>query len=55
MLAGTVIVTDAAGQFRVGEHALCWVHAERLVHTLVLATPAQHRAIEVTGALIWWF
>ena len=39
MLAGTAIVSDAAGQFRVGEHALCWVHAERLVHTLVLATP----------------
>jgi hypothetical protein len=55
LLVGTVIVSDGAGQFRVGEHALCWVHAERLVHTLVPATPAQHRAIEVTRALIWWF
>src|SRR3954466_3717073 len=28
LLAGTVIVSDDAGQFRVGTHALCWVHAE---------------------------
>ncbi len=31
----TVIVSDDAGQFRVGRHALCWVHAERLVHQLI--------------------
>ena len=54
LLTKTVIVSDDAGQFRVGEHALCWVHAERLVHKLVPATPAQHRAVEVTRALIWW-
>ena len=52
--AGTVIVSDGAGQFRVGTHALCWVHAERLVHKLVPATPEQRRAVEVTRALIWW-
>jgi len=52
--AGTVIVSDGAGQFRVGLHALCWVHAERLVHKLVPATPEQRRAVEVTRALIWW-
>ena len=54
LLTGTVIVSDDAGQFRVGEHALCWVHAERLVHKLVPATPEQRRAVEVTRALIWW-
>jgi len=52
--AGTVIVSDGAGQFRVGTHALCWVHAERLVHKLVPATPEQRRAVEVTRTLIWW-
>src|SRR3954464_13167875 len=31
-----------------------WVHAERLVHKLVPATPEQRRAVEVTRALIWW-
>jgi hypothetical protein len=55
LLDGTVIVSDDAGQFRVGTHALCWVHAERLVHKLVPATAEQRRAIEVTRELIWWF
>jgi len=54
LLPGTVIVSDDAGQFRVGTHALCWVHAERLVHKLLPATPEQRRAVEVTRALIWW-
>ena len=55
LLADTVIVSDGAGQFRVGTHALCWVHAERLVHKLVPATPAQRRAVDTTRSLIWWF
>ena len=55
LLAEAVIVSDDAGQFRVGTHALCWVHAERLVHKLVPATPEQRRAVEVTRTLIWWF
>lgn len=29
------IVSDGAGQFAILLHALCWVHAERLVHTLI--------------------
>jgi hypothetical protein len=33
-LAHTVILSDDAGQFNLGRHALCWVHAERLVHKL---------------------
>jgi hypothetical protein len=41
LLGKAVIVSDDAGQFRVGIHALCWVHAERLVHTLVPTTRAQ--------------
>jgi Transposase IS66 family len=55
LLSGMVIVSDDAGQFRVGSHALCWVHAERLVHKLVPATAEQRRAVEVTRELIWWF
>ena len=54
LLTEAVIVSDDAGQFRVGTHALCWVHAERLVHKLVPATPQQRRAVEVTRSLIWW-
>jgi hypothetical protein len=55
LLRGAVIVSDDAGQFRVGEHALCWVHAERLVHKLVPATPEHRRAVELVRTLIWWF
>ena len=49
-----VIVSDDAGQFRLGDHALCWVHAERLVHKLVPANNQQRRAVELTRTLIWW-
>lgn len=55
LLTGAVIVSDDAGQFRVGRHALCRVHAERLVHKLVPATPEQRRAVELVRTLIWWF
>jgi len=40
-LPDTVIVSDDAGQFNVGQHGLCWVHAERLVHTLDTFTDEQ--------------
>jgi hypothetical protein len=55
LLGKAVIVSDDAGQFRVGTHALCWVHAERLVHTLVPTTRAQAQALETARQLIWWF
>jgi hypothetical protein len=35
LLGKTVIVSDDAGQFRVANHALCWVHAERLLQKLI--------------------
>ncbi len=55
LLQGTVIVSDDAGQFRVGVHALCWVHAERLVHKLIPANDKQRNAVEVAKRMIWWF
>jgi kynurenine formamidase len=55
LLSRTVIVSDDAGQFRLGTHALCWVHAERLVHQLIPATRGQAQAIETARQLIWWF
>ncbi|MGH8457128.1 MAG: IS66 family transposase, partial [Stenotrophobium sp.] len=54
-LRDTVIVSDDAGQFAVGQHALCWVHAERLVHKLDTFTDAQHTAQQRVRALIWKF
>jgi hypothetical protein len=54
-LAGAVILSDDAGQFRVGDHALCWVHAERLVYKLIPANDRQRSAVEVARRMIWWF
>ena len=50
-----VIVSDDAGQFNVGQHALCWIHAERLVHKLETFTDQQHAAQQLVRSLIWWF
>ena len=55
LLNDTVIVSDGAGQFRVGQHALCWVHAERLIHKLVGFNDSQRRAIDLVRQLVWWF
>jgi hypothetical protein len=53
LLEGTVVVSDGAGQFRVGDHAACWIHAERLVHKLIPVNEIQRRAVEVARQLIW--
>ena len=53
LIDGTVIVADGAGQFDVGSHALCWVHAERLVHKLEAFTKERRLAKEAIGARIW--
>jgi hypothetical protein len=55
LLTDAVIVSDDAGQFRVGRHALCWVHAERLVHKLVPANDKQRNAVVVAKRMVWWF
>jgi hypothetical protein len=55
LLPDTVILSDDAGQFALGRHALCWVHAERLVHQLDAFTERQHAAQQFVRALIWWF
>lgn len=42
-LCEAVVLSNDAGQFNIGRHALCWVHAERLVHKLETFTDL-HRA-----------
>jgi transposase IS66 family protein len=54
-LRDTVVVSDDAGQFVVGRHALCWIHAERLVHKLDTFTDLHRKAQQHIRALIWWF
>src|SRR5829696_4381078 len=55
LLPETVIVSDDAGQFAIGVHGLCWVHAERLVHKIETFTDHQRRMQQSQRALIWWF
>ncbi|MGD0043361.1 MAG: transposase, partial [Isosphaeraceae bacterium] len=54
-LDDTVILSDDAGQFNVGRHALCWIHCERLVYKLDTFTE-KHRATQAhVRGLIWEF
>jgi hypothetical protein len=52
-LCEAVVVSDDAGQFNVGQHALCWIHAERLVHKLETFTDQQRAAQQRVRGLIW--
>ena len=54
-LHDAVVLSDDAGQFAVGRHALCWVHAERLVHKLDTFTVPQRAAQQRMRGLIWNF
>ena len=54
-LCDAVVLSDDAGQFNVGQHALCWVHAERLVHKLDTFTDKQRAAQTRVRGLIWDF
>ena len=54
-LCDAVVLSDDAGQFNIGRHALCWIHAERLVHKLEAFTH-QHRAAQTrVRGIIWDF
>jgi hypothetical protein len=55
LMENTVVVSDDAGQFRVATHALCWVHAERLLQKLMPALPKQAKAVELVREAIWCF
>jgi hypothetical protein len=55
LLPNTVIVSDDAGQFDVGAHGLCWVHAERLVHKLDTFTDEHRIAQAAVRSQIWDF
>ena len=54
-LSKAAIISDDAGQFDIGLHGLCWVHAERLVHKLDAFTDRQRAAQQRIRGLIWWF
>ncbi|MGH7120917.1 MAG: IS66 family transposase [Acetobacteraceae bacterium] len=54
-LCDAVVLSDDAGQFNIGRHALCWVHAERLVHKLDTFTDRHRAARKKVRGLIWNF
>lgn len=48
-----VIVSDDAGQFNVLLHALCWIHAERILAKLVGFNDMQREALEEKRTAVW--
>jgi len=53
LMDNTVVVSDDAGQFRIPNHALCWVHAERLLQKLMPKTPEQTRKLDKVRDQVW--
>lgn len=53
LMASTVVVSDDAGQFRIPNHALCWVHAERLLQKLMPRTGPQARKLDAIRDQVW--
>lgn len=47
------IVSDDAGQFNVFVHALCWVHAERLIGKIIPLTDEQKKDLDTVRDKIW--
>jgi hypothetical protein len=47
------IVSDDAGQFNVLLHGLCWIHAERLVHTLLPLNEDHREDIAKVRGELW--
>ena len=47
------IISDGAGQFAIFLHALCWIHAERLIHKLIPVNELQRVAIALVRSQIW--
>ena len=50
-----VIVSDDAGQFNLLNHALCWIHTERLIHKLLPLNDAHRADIALVRDQIWTF
>jgi len=47
------IVSDDAGQFNVFDHALCWIHAERVINRLVPLNDDHARAVDGAREQLW--
>lgn len=47
------IISDDAGQFNVFDHALCWIHAERIINRLIPLNAEQVKAVDDTREQLW--
>jgi hypothetical protein len=47
------IISDDAGQFNVFDHALCWIHAERIINRLIPLNDDHVKAVDVVREQIW--
>ena len=47
------IVSDDAGQFNVFDHALCWIHAERIINRLIPLNAEHVKAVDDTREQLW--
>ena len=47
------IVSDDAGQFNILAHALCWIHAERILAKLVGFNDEQRTDLEQVRTVVW--
>ncbi len=47
------IVSDDAGQFNVFDHALCWIHAERIINRLIPLNDLHVKAVDDTREQLW--
>lgn len=47
------VMSDDAGQFNVFDHALCWIHAERLINRLIPSNEVQRKAIHWAREGVW--
>jgi hypothetical protein len=48
-----VILSDDAGQFNIFDHALCWIHAERVIHRLSPLHEDHEKAVNWVREQIW--
>lgn len=46
------IVSDDAGQFNVFDHALCWIHAERIINRLIPCVPGMLPTVGALGEAV---
>jgi hypothetical protein len=48
-----VIMSDDAGQFNIFDHALCWIHAERVINRLTPLNEDHEKAVNWVREQIW--